>query len=235
MARILTFVLCIATVACATATAPDQISVSGHVRLVPHADLRELGIAMNAYGDRRLRNARLVDYSRPGFSVVYLDHRDAQDSDAIAPRVDREVHLAIRGGDIRARLEPAHLAMRTGDVIRLRNLDRDAHIVSCPKASVLQQVAPGEEVRFELSMPGVYRFYLADTSAPGGIVFVAPGPFSVTSNSGRFHIPDLTPGTWTLHAWHPRFPPASREVVLATGDSLEIDFEIGVGHAQESN
>jgi hypothetical protein len=245
--------LIIMTLACASTPAPNQTSVWGHVELVPHADLRGASSNGNPYGDRRLRSTELVDYSRPGFSVIYLDYfdkfnldklddLDSHDSrDAATSAVAGEVkardefQLLIRGGEIKPRFEPGRFAMRIGSVIRLQNLDREPHFVSCPKASFLKEVAPGGEVRVEISKPGDYRFYLPEVPGAEGMVFVAPGPFAVASSSGRFQISDPMPGTWTLHAWHPRLPPASRKIVLVKGNSLQVDFEMGVGHTHESN
>ena len=153
MPRLVPLALIITMVACASAGAPDGTAIWGEVQLVPHADLRDVKAAANAYGDRRLRSADLVDYSRPGFSVVYLD---APVTSSSPPGDENEVALSVRGGQIRARFEPSHLAMRMGSVIRLRNLDREPHVVSCPEAAVLQRVDPGQEVRLEFPKPGDY-------------------------------------------------------------------------------
>ena len=236
MLRFLAFALTVTTLACVTANDPHRASVQGHLQLVPHADLLVAKSGGNAYGDRRLRNAQLVDYSRPGFSVVYVDAVDAGDqskADTKLADLNRGVRLSIDGGDTRTRFEPAQLAIRMGNHIRLKNRDREPHVVSCPEASLLQSLLPGQEVRIELPTSGEYRLYLADVPGTESIVFAAPGPYAVVSIGGRFRVSDLTPGARTLHAWHPRFPPASHDIELTAGDSLVVDFEIGVGQNQE--
>jgi hypothetical protein len=54
------------------------------------------------------------------------------------------------------------------------------------------------------------------------------------SSTGEFALRDLEPGARELRAWHPRFPPAVREVVLEPGAALRVDLEIGVGHGAGS-
>ena len=62
-------------------------------------------------------------------------------------------------------------------------------------------------------------------------VFAAPGPFQVVSSAGRFALADLDPATARLHAWHPRFPPATDPVSLAAGTATRVDLELRVERA----
>ena len=52
--------------------AAGTAAVAGTVRLVPH-DGVPIHPQSNAYGDRRLRDVQLVDYSKPGSCVVNVD------------------------------------------------------------------------------------------------------------------------------------------------------------------
>src|SRR5262249_46045936 len=53
--------------------APGRATLWGYVRLVPREGVHPAAPGGGAYADPRLRDAALVDYSRPGFAVVYLD------------------------------------------------------------------------------------------------------------------------------------------------------------------
>jgi hypothetical protein len=50
----------------------------------------------------------------------------------------------------------------------------------------------------------------------------------VVSSAGSFELLDLEPGRAHLHAWHPRFPPASAWIDLAPGKSQRVDLELRV-------
>ncbi len=54
---------------------------------------------------------------------------------------------------------------------------------------------------------------------------VVPHPyFAVTGDDGRFVIPDLPPGTYTIEAWHEVFGTVEREITVEEGQSLPLDL-----------
>jgi hypothetical protein len=48
--------------------------------------------------------------------------------------------------------------------------------------------------------------------------------FAVTGEDGRFELPDLPPGTYTITAWHETYGTRSQEITIAGGQSRNVDF-----------
>src|ERR1700676_1565337 len=48
--------------------------------------------------------------------------------------------------------------------------------------------------------------------------------FAVTGDDGRFVLPDLPPGHYTITAWHESFGTQSRELVIGGGEMQTVDF-----------
>lgn len=216
--------------ACASAPdapAPDRATAWGYVRLVPHEELPAPSAGSASYGDRRLADVALVDYSRPGFAVVYAE-------DGAPPPAGAPVRLAIRSGPLGPRLEPAHAALAAGGELTIDNETGDARLVSCPAAGLVRRLEPGASLAIAVSGPGEWPVYLLDAPGEPARVFAAPGPWTVASEAGRFQLADLAPGRHRLVAWHPRFPPAAATVELASGSALRVDLELRVDGAQRA-
>ncbi len=226
---ILSAVLGAALSACATGAPPDpppgSATAWGFVRLVPRAGVtpRAPGAA-SPYADPALRDVEFVDYSRPGFAVVYLEGTHS-------PAGTASFH--IRDGPLRPYLEPAHAAVGVGGTLQLTNSSARAHLLSLPDAELVRRLEPGEALEIELSEAGEHPVFLLDAPEELGRLFVAPGRFAVASEAGRFELRDLPPGRLRLRAWHPRFPPISRDLELAPGRAVRVDLEMGVGTLAE--
>ena len=205
---------------CATAPvspAPGGCAVYGEVRLVPREGLPTRNRV--GYGDRRLRDAVLVDYSRPGYAVVYAD----------GPPRGGEERLTIRPGPLGTRIEPGHGAVGAGGRIGIRNASPDPHVVSVPASGLLRRLEPGDEMEMRAEVAGEVSVFVLDEPAAEALVFVSPGPYAVVSRSGRYALEELEPGRRRISAWHPRFPGATEVAELSAGARLRIDLELGVG------
>src|SRR5512138_1985343 len=123
-------------VACASAPAPapGRAAAFGYVKLVPHEGVVAPAAGSHSYGDRELEGVAFVDYSKPGFAVVYADG---------APRAGDRVALAIRSGAAHAVLDPPHAALGAGGTIDVENASGEPHVVSCPAARLVKRLAPG--------------------------------------------------------------------------------------------
>jgi hypothetical protein len=231
MRRLVSGLVAAALAACAGAPAlrdPSRSGVYGYLRLLPHegtAPAPTAGAPKDAYGDRRFADTGLVDYSRPGFAVVYLERGTA----GAAPSGT----LAIRGGAGGVAIEPAHAATSVGAGVELRNVDGVPHVVSVPAAGLVRALAPGDRLLLPADRPGPLEVFVPSEPAAAATVFVAPGPFAAVSDSGRFEILEVAPGPNRIGVWHPRLPPATRDVALAAGSVARVDLEIGVGRPQE--
>lgn len=207
--------------ACAsTSPAPsaDRAAVWGYVRLVPRDGVAAITGGAQAYGDREVADAVLVDYSKPGFAVVYADG---------PPPPAAGARLAIRDGVTSAVFEPANAALGAGAAITVVNESGTPHVLSCPNARLVRRLAPGDSVEIATDRPGEWPLFLLDAGTDAH-VFAAPGPFQVVSSAGRFALADLPPGPLRLHAWHPRFPSGAVAAELAGGVSQRLDIELRV-------
>jgi hypothetical protein len=196
-------------------------TVRGHVRLVPPEGVPRRAPG-GSYGDRRLRDVSFVDYEKPGFAVVYLDG---------APAPQGQVRLTIRSSRFGVRLEPQHAVIGVGGRIVIANASPDGHVISCPAAQILRRIGAGEEAEIPAPAPGAQPVFLVDVPGPQAVVFVAPGPYAAVSARGRFELRGVPPGPGTLRAWHPRFPPAARDIDVTSDRILQADLEMRIGGA----
>jgi hypothetical protein len=207
----------------ACANAPERptagkATLFGRVHLVPREGVTP-GTPGGAYGSRRLRDVTFVDYAHPGFAVVYLQG---------APSPGGAARMAITQGFGGAEFTPAHAAIGAGGELTIANESAVPHVLSCPTLQVLRRLAPGESMAIHAPAAGAHDFFLLDLPAPRAIAFVAPGPFAVISESGRYSLKNIPPGRASAVAWHPRFPQAERQVETRPGQALEVDFELRV-------
>ena len=207
--------------ACANAPekpAAGKATLFGRVHLMPREGVTP-GTPGGAYGSRRLRDVTFVDYAHPGFAVVYLEN---------APPSGGTARMAIARGFSGPEFEPTHTAIGAGGDLTITNESGVPHVLSCPTLHVLRRLAPGESIAIHAPATGAHNFFLLDLAAPHAIAFVAPGPYAVISESGRYSLKNIPPGRASAVAWHPRFPPAERQVETRPGEALEVDFELRV-------
>lgn len=218
------------SIACASSgPPPGRSAVEGTVRALPRAGI-DAGASGGSYGDRRLRNVTLVDYDRPGFSVVYVEEAPGNGK---ATQID--ARLSIRDGRLGPRIGPTEAAGSVGSAIRISNASRAAHIVSVPSLGFVGEVPSRAVLEVGLDSPGPHRLFLLDAPDAQGLVFAAPGPFAVVSSTGRFELDDLEPGAHRLHVWHPRLPPTATAVELAPGVVTHAELTLGVGHSEDAH
>ena len=215
--------------ACATGAPPDpppgSATAWGFVRLVPRQGVTPHAPgSASPYADPALRDVEFVDYSRPGFAVVYLEG---------TPSPGGTASFSIRDGALRPYLEPSHAAVGAGGRLRIANASARAHVLSLPESDLVRRLDPGEAVEIALAEAGEQPLFLLDAPEELGRLFVAPGRYTVASETGRFELRELPPGRLILRAGHPRFPPISRELELAAGRAERVDLELGVGTLAE--
>jgi len=227
------FVACL-VLACAGVPeppAPGTSQVWGQLRLVPREGVSRGGAGGGSYGDRRLRDVEFVDYSQPGFAVVFVEAE---------PPPGGLLELAIRSTRVNTHLDPAIAAIGAAGRLVVHNATSAAHVLSYPAAGLVQRLEPDERVELALARVGEQGLFVLDVPDAEATIFAAPGPFSVVSQTGRFELRDLAPGRRELRAWHPRFPPTVESVELAADAQLRVDLEMGVsrgssGHAEEEH
>jgi len=200
-------------------------AVWGYVRLVPREGVAEATGGAHAYGDRDLTGAQLVDYSTPGFAVVYAEGE---------PEPGERAPVAVMLGPAGVRIEPPHAALGVGGTLSIANQTSDPHVISCPRASLVRPLAPGESAEIAVDAAGEWPVFLLDVPGEQARVFAAPGPYQVVSPTGRFEMEELAPGPVQLHAWHPRFPGASAQAEVIADDSVQVDFDLRVDRREDA-
>jgi hypothetical protein len=201
--------------------APGTAAIAGTVRLVPHEGLPSRAVG-NAYGDRRLRDVELVDYSKPGASVVYLD---------LGARPGGSADVSVEGSLAGARFSPRLAVVGAGGEVVVRNRTHTEVVVSAPAVELVERIAPGARWTVRADRAGPLEIFLLGTDAPAR-VWVSPGPWAHPDASGHYELSGLAPGRATVRAWHPRLPSAAAEVELRAGETSTVDFEIGVGRGE---
>jgi hypothetical protein len=228
--RIVGIVAASALVACVApvppAPSPGTATAWGFVRLVPREGVtpRRVG-APSPCEQPGTRSVEFVDYSKPGFVVVYLEGTASPAGTST---------LRIRDGRMRPYLDPEHAAVGAGGTLRVENTSGAQHSLSMPGAGVLRSLGPGEALEIALREPGERSLFLLDVPEAEARLFVAPGRFAVAKPSGQWELRDVSPGRLRLSAWHPRFPASVRPLELGSGDVVRVDLELGVGTLGEA-
>jgi hypothetical protein len=206
------------------APAPGTSAAWGDLRIVPREGVHPAGGGSASYGDRRLRDVEFVDYSHPGFAVVYVEQAQ--------PPAGR-LELAIRESRIGTEIAPAEGVVGAAGHLSLANETAAAHVISYPAAGLVRSLAPGERAELAVPRAGEQAVFLLDVPSVAVTVFAAPGAYSVVSSTGRFRLTDLPPGPTVVRAWHPRFPPAAHRIDLLADTEVRVDLEIGVGRGDD--
>lgn len=104
------------------------------------------------------------------------------------------------------RFSPDLLIVSAGSTVSFPNMDPIFHNVyslSKPKAFDLGSYDKGETRRVQFSKPGVVEIYCHLHPNMAATVFVAPNTWYARPDpSGRFRIPHVPPGQYTIVAWH---------------------------------
>lgn len=163
--------------------------------------------AVGAPGPRDLNDLRR--------GVVYLES---------APRAafdEREPGRAIMD-QRNERFVPHVLAVMLGTLVDFPNSDRTYHNVfslSRARKFDLGRYAAGRSKAVRMDRPGVVRVFCDIHSHMNAFVLVFSHPFfSVTDVDGRYALPAVPPGTYTVVGWYEGEPRITRTVVVpATG------------------
>jgi plastocyanin len=206
--------------------APDRESVAAQPgagirgrldirRLIKPAERRPDVAAPGASGAR--------DTSEYRRGVVYLE---------TAPRAafdEREPGRAVMD-QRNERFVPHVLAVMVGTFVDFPNSDLTYHNVfslSRAKRFDLGRYAVGKSKGVRMDRPGVVRVFCDIHSHMNAFVLVFNHPFfDVTDDDGRFELPSLPAGTYTLVGWYEGEARITRPVVVPPGGWAEIDLVV---------
>ncbi|MFN7985074.1 MAG: carboxypeptidase regulatory-like domain-containing protein [Vicinamibacterales bacterium] len=125
---------------------------------------------------------------------------------------------------------PHVLAITAGTTVDFPNSDHLYHNVfslSKTRPFDLGRYAAGRSKSVKFDRPGIVRVFCDIHSHMSAFILVFSHPFfSVTDATGRYHIDDVPPGSYTLVAWNEGVSSASRVVVVPDGAAAEADFTL---------
>jgi plastocyanin len=155
--------------------------------------------------------------------VVYLD---------TAPRGafdEREPARAVLDQH-NERFVPHVLAVMVGTVVDFPNSDRTYHNVfslSRAKRFDLGRYAAGRSKSVRMDRPGVVRVFCDIHSHMSAFILVFNHPFfDVTAPDGRFELPSVPPGSYTLVGWYEGEARITRSVVVPQTGWTEVELVV---------
>ena len=131
---------------------------------------------------------------------------------------------------VRKEFVPRSLTVPVGSTVRFPNQDVILHnVFSVSRHNRfdlgLYRRGEGKTVTFE--HPGVVRVFCNVHHSMVAYVLVVDTPFSTSPDfNGRFSLEGLPDGPGTLHVWHERSEPFSRELTLPLAGPLEVELEV---------
>ena len=160
----------------------------------------------------------------PSPAVVYLV------GPASAKVADRKAEMRQKDLEFRPRV----LAIQSGTTVRFPCEDSiQHHVFSYSKTQRfdLGHYGQGEAKEETFTQPGVIEVSCEIHSHMRGYVVVVDHPYyAVADADGRYTIPKVPAGAYTLVAWHEDFEPLKREIEVKAG-STTVDLKFAMGGA----
>ncbi|HUF24178.1 MAG TPA: carboxypeptidase regulatory-like domain-containing protein [Vicinamibacterales bacterium] len=157
-------------------------------------------------------------------SVVYLEEAPRGAFEELATR-------RARINQINEQFVPRVVAITTGTTVDFPNNDRIYHnVFSLSKARTfdLGRYAAGHSRAVRFDRPGIVRVFCEIHSHMSAWVLVFNHPFfAATDDDGRYAIPNVPPGTYSLAVWHETLPRETRRVVVPESGVVDVDFALG--------
>jgi plastocyanin len=121
------------------------------------------------------------------------------------------------------------LALRAGQEIKISNSDPFSHNIH-PIAKINREwnrIQPPETPPFSYAydkeefIPVKCNIHVW---MQGYFVVLRTSHFAVTHDDGGFRLPDLSPGRYTVTAWHELYGTQSQDITIAPGDTQTLNF-----------
>ncbi|MFI5372087.1 MAG: hypothetical protein ACHQ52_11060 [Candidatus Eisenbacteria bacterium] len=161
-------------------------------------------------------------HGAPRDAVIYLDHIPASAESALTAAAGSP-RLVQRDQSF----DPRVLAVAVGSSVDFPNADPIFHnvfSVSPVKRFDLGRYSKGHSKRVTFDRPGLVNVYCEIHSNMAAYVLVLPHhAFAQPAENGTFALPDVPPGHYQLHVWHPDLPDLERDVDLPAG-GLTLDL-----------
>lgn len=154
--------------------------------------------------------------------VVYIEHVPGPAGTGIAERA------FLRQRD--ERFAPHVLPIVRGTTVEFPNDDALFHNVfslSRAKEFDLGRYPRGVSREVTFDRTGIVQVFCHIHSDMSAVILVLDNTyFAVPDSSGRYAIPDLPPGEYTLVAWHERIRPITHRLRVEPGQLARVDFTI---------
>jgi len=125
---------------------------------------------------------------------------------------------------------PHVLAVQKGGTVLFTNHDNVRHNIFTPDGDKynLGTWGMGESKPHTFTATGIYHQLCNVHPEMGGIIMVLDNPFfAVTGDDGKFTIPNVPPGKYTIKTWGEKLPDTSHEVAVASGAPAKLDIKVG--------
>jgi plastocyanin len=125
---------------------------------------------------------------------------------------------------------PHVLAVQKGQTVLFTNHDNVRHNIFTPDGDKynLGTWGQGESKPHTFNAVGVYRQLCNVHPEMGAAIVVLENPyFAVTGDDGKFTIPNVPPGKYTVKTWAEKLPETSHEVTVAAGASTNLQIKVG--------
>src|SRR3989449_2129621 len=225
---VLSLVVCLAF-AGAAAAQPNTGTIKGHVRLsgkLPGNPISRMGMdpmCSKINAGKRILQEYVVASVDGSLANVFVR---VQGNVPQTPVSTQPVVIDQRG----CIYAPRVVGVRVGQVLQIKNGDALTHNVhglsgkdnsfnvgQSAAGMIYQWKAKNEEVMLHLKCD-IHNWMNA-------YIGVVTNPyFAVSDTTGAFQIDKVPPGTYTLQAWHERFGPTTKTVIVKAGAVTTIDF-----------
>ncbi len=163
--------------------------------------------------------------------VVYLEPLD-ETAPPSAPTAVPSMHQRD------ARFSPPFLVVVAGQSVEMANDDAIYHNVfsySRPNDFDLGLYPAGETRTLTLRAAGVVKMYCSIHESMNATILVVPTRwFDTVSPSGDYALSDVRPGRYRAVFWAERLPVTQREIEVAAGQTVVVDWVIGAPSARRT-
>jgi plastocyanin len=128
--------------------------------------------------------------------------------------------------------KPRVVVAQAGQQVEIRNSDMTMHNVHTykgkPETTVFNlahvQGTPPHKKKFTTN--DVIKFKCDVHPWMTGYVVVTDNPyFAVTGDDGKFALPKVPPGSYTLEAWHEKYGSVTKDITVADGKPVDLKLE----------
>ena len=125
---------------------------------------------------------------------------------------------------------PHVLAVQKGTTVVFKNSDSVRHNVFTPDGDKynLGTWGQNETKPHAFTTPGVYHQLCNVHPEMSAFIIVVDNPFfAVTDAEGKFTIPNVPPGTYTLKTWSEKQGETTKQVTVTAGGTANLHLELG--------